>query len=87
MSLGSEEGIAVLMEVFEDDDQFVGGARHSAGEALNRIVGERIYVGSFGPDKNRGNFDEAEERFRDWFDENEDRLVYDRKTRRWSLKE
>ena len=87
VQLGGKEGIPVLLDVFSA----TGGRhdewdRHEAGEFLNRVRGERTYVGSFGgPGESQGNFEEAAASFRAWWATAEATIRFDRETRRWSV--
>jgi hypothetical protein len=88
-SLGRKEGIDLLIGVMEGRS---GGGmghhddyeRHSAGEALNRIAGRRVYTGSYEPGGAlRGNADEAAKQFRAWWDEVKDKIRFDETRRAW----
>ena len=56
----------------------------TAREVLNRVVGKRVYVGSFaGANGMQGNFDEAAERFRAWWNDAQAQIHWDDKLRKW----
>jgi hypothetical protein len=85
VALGDKAGIPGLLDVFTS-----GGSRgndyerHTAGEVLNRILRERVYVGSFDPGEERkGNFDEAAKRFAEWWEKAKASIRFDEKTYRW----
>jgi hypothetical protein len=82
--LADAAGIPVLLEIFAAGDE--GGAgfdRHEAGEELNRILRERIYVGSYDGPATRGNFAVAAERFAAWWEKAKEKIRYDAKRGRW----
>jgi HEAT repeat protein len=81
--LGGKEAIPVLIDVLAAGDEW---ARHEAGEMLNRIRGERIYVGRVGrPGESDGNAQEAAADYASWWEKVENDLRFDRDTRRWSV--
>ena len=84
--VGDESGIPLLIDFFAHTSGMEAWERHKAGEALNAIVGERIYLGTSGGPGSRpsGNYSEAVLRFRKWYAENEGRLEFDASTGRWS---
>jgi hypothetical protein len=88
--LGDDAGITQLLEVFanRDKEKYSGAdyARHRAGEALNWVVGRKIYVGRFdGEDGPKGNDDEALKAFREWWVNVRDHVLYNPQTRRWEV--
>ncbi len=82
--LRDKAGIPALLDIFSaEGDRHRSYERHNAGEALNRVLGERVYVGSFEPGESNGNFEEASVRFASWWDKAKDRIRYDEKAGRW----
>lgn len=84
--LGEKAGIPVLIDCLAESGFHGDWQRHEAGEALNRITGRRIYIGSFHPGKSEGNYEEAAEEFRKWWSESGDHLEFDPKWRRWRVR-
>ena len=86
--LGEKRGIEVLVEVLgaaavaAEHDRYPG---HFAGEALNRIAGERFYKGDFrgSPPRPQGNFEEAARLARGWWGRVRDTIAYDPERRVW----
>lgn len=83
--LGAKKGIPLLIELFAEGGDRDGWERHTAGETLNDVVGQRAYKGTFGGSAMTatGNFDEAVAWFRDWWKDHEDEIVFDREKGRW----
>lgn len=88
-SLGRREGIETLLKVMDGGSGGgLGGhddyPRRDAGDALNRIVGRRIYTGTFEPGGvSRGNPDEAAKQFRAWWDGVKGKIRFDETRRAW----
>lgn len=84
VTLGDPRGIPSLIGVMREGGSHTGWAEHSAGEALNRVVGERIYTGSHGPGMGvTGNVREAARRFAEWWEASKDRLRFDDERGAW----
>jgi hypothetical protein len=84
VTLGDPRGIPVLIDVMRRGGSRTGWAEHSAGEALNRVVGETIYAGSAGPGMGvTGNARAAAGRFAEWWEASKDRLRFDDERGAW----
>jgi hypothetical protein len=83
--LGEKAGIPALIGVLagEGEDMHGDWPRHTAGEALNRIAGKRYYSGSFQPGSSTGNYDEAAQAFRGWWEAVQDTIRWDPARRAW----
>jgi hypothetical protein len=85
-SLHERAGVRGLVDVFSTTtpEQVDAWQRHAVGGALNRVVGERIYVGSAdGRNEPHGNFEEAADRFRAWWNEVQETIHWDEKLIKW----
>ena len=86
VKLGSRTGFPILIEILGKKTALNDWDRHTSGELLNDIVGQRIYIGSLEPRaRNNGNFKEAAGAFRRWYAKHEAKLRFDRVTGRWSV--
>lgn len=81
-------GVATLVEIFitttgnGGQDRF---ERHRVGEALNGVVGESLYVSHRDHSgRPRGNFEEAADEFRGWWDNAASSLHWDEPEQRWA---
>jgi HEAT repeat protein len=85
VDLGDKRGVPPLIDALERrGDAFDSWARHHAGEALNRVVGERIYSGEHKAGMGySGNWKEAAGRFRAWWKASKDRLRFDASLDAW----
>jgi hypothetical protein len=84
--MGEKAGVAVLLDEFDPSTEGLGrihGHRHQVGEALNRVVGEKWYIGRHGPGEDEGNFDEAVPKFKEWWKKAEATLRWDEKKLKW----
>lgn len=91
VNLGEKDAIKVLIEIVAGG---AGASGHEnwqlqeAGVALNRVVGKRIFIRGAGPDSETApNYAEAAEAFRAWWEENSEKLEYNRQWRTWKVRE
>jgi hypothetical protein len=87
-SLHEAAGVQALVDIFSTtagDKMWDQIQRHLTGEALNNVVGDRVYVGALDdPPGAHGNFEEAAERFRAWWTQAHDTLHWDEKLGKWA---
>jgi hypothetical protein len=94
--LGDKRGFPVLIEALVASDPEPRGpddySRWAAGKQLEKVSGigafrgESRHGGDAGGATWTGNFAEAAPKFRKWWDASKDKLVFDRATRKWSVR-
>jgi len=86
VTLGCIDGIEELLKVFEKpSDRFGTWARASAGNTLNEICGKRIFLSREDDNTHEtlGNWSEAAQKFRAWWETAKGTIHWDAEARRW----
>jgi hypothetical protein len=87
-ALRDRTGVQALVKAFltsPDDKGSRTWERHEVGKELNEVVKERFYIDSFRPQGGpHGNFEEAAERFRVWWEGAQPTIHWDEGRSRWA---